>query len=99
MANNEENDLNELSPSFFCALTTVAPYENPFDPIDDFDKWYDYDVNVLGLNSSAYLARIFRDSEQFTEEERELAKEDAIDEIIKYDFLNIYRKVKKPNKA
>ena len=88
---------NDLSSSFVCALTTAAPYENPFDPIEEFDKWYDYDINVLGLNSSAYLARIFRDSDEFTPEERELAKERAIDEIIKYDFLNIYRKVKRSN--
>lgn len=95
MAETNKNDHDELSSSFVCALTTVAPLENPYDPIDDFKRWYDYDTNVLQLNSSAYLARIFRDSDEFSDEERELAKERAIDEIIKYDFMNIYRKVKR----
>lgn len=95
MTENNKTDQASISPSFVCALTTVAPYENPYDPIDEFGKWFDYDTTVLHLNSAAYLARIFRDSDEFTDEEREIAKEQAIDEIIKYDFLNIYKKVKR----
>lgn len=83
--------------NFVCAITTTGDYANPFDPIEEFDEWYDYDMNVLHLNTSAYLARIFRDSDEFTDQEREEAKEAAIDEIIKYDFLNIYTKVKRAN--
>ncbi len=94
LSNSNQKSLS----SFVCAITTTGDYANPFDPIEEFDDWYDYDMNVLHLNSAAYLARIFRDSDELTDQEREEAKEAAIDEIIKYDFMNIYAKIKRPNK-
>lgn len=72
-----------------CALTTV---DNPYDPFENFGSWYLYDMTV-GHNCSAYLARIARTSDQFTDEENEIEIERAIDEIMKYDFSGIYRKV------
>lgn len=72
-------------------LTTV---DNPFDPFDNFSSWYMFDVEN-GYNSCSYLARIAKTSEQFTDLENEEEIERAIDEIIEYDFRNIYVKVKK----
>ena len=72
-------------------LTTV---DNPFDPFDNFSSWYMFDVES-GYNSCAYLARIAKTSEQFTDLENEEEIERAIDEIIKYDFMNMYVKVKR----
>ena len=72
-------------------LTTV---DNPYDPIDDFLNWYMFDVEK-GYNSCSYLARIAKTSEQFTDLENEEEIERAIDEIIKYDFMNMYVKVKR----
>lgn len=72
-----------------CALTT---FDNPYDPFTQFDAWYRFDCDK-GYNSCAYLARIARTSDQFSEEENETEIERAIDEIIKYDFMNVYRKV------
>lgn len=74
-----------------CALTTI---DNPFDPIDQFDEWYLYDMQK-GYSSCAYLARIARTSDALTDAENEREIERAIDEIIKYDFMNIYKKVKR----
>lgn len=37
-----------------CALTT---FDNPFDPFEQFDLWYQYDTDK-GYNSCAYLDRI-----------------------------------------
>ncbi len=74
-----------------CMLTT---FDNPFDPFEQFDSWFLFDVEK-GYNSCAYLARIARTSEQFSDEENDKEIERAIDEIIKYDFMNIYKKVKK----
>lgn len=72
-----------------CRLTT---FDNPFDPFDQFDEWLNYDV-MHGYNSCALLARVLKTSNQFTDQENADAVEDAIDEIIKYDFENIYKKV------
>ena len=73
------------------ALTT---FDNPYDPFDDYTHWFLFDVEHC-YNSSAYLARIAKTSDQFTDEENNAEIEKAIDEIIKYDFMNIYKKVKR----
>lgn len=73
-----------------CMLTTV---DNPFNPFEQFTSWFLFDIEK-GYNSCAYLGRIARISDQFSEEENAQEIERAIDEIIKYDFMNIYKKVK-----
>lgn len=72
-----------------CMLTT---FDNPYDPFTQFEKWFLFDTEK-GYNTCAYLGRIVRTSDEFTDEENEQANERAIDEIIKYDFRNIYKKV------
>jgi len=74
-----------------CALTT---FDNPFDPFEQFSDWFRFDVDQ-GYYSCAYLARIAKTSEQFSDEENNQEIERAIDEIIKHDFRNIYKKVKR----
>lgn len=73
-----------------CMLTTI---DNPFDPFDEFGSWYQFDCDK-GYNSCSYLARIARNSDQLSDKENEREIERAIDEIIKYDFMNIYKKVR-----
>ena len=72
-----------------CALTTI---DNPFNPFEQFTSWFLFDEEK-GYHSSAYLGRIARTSDQLSDEENNQEIERAIDEIIKYDFTNIYRKV------
>lgn len=74
-----------------CRLTT---FDNPFDPFEQFTSWFLFDEEK-GYHTCAYLGRIARTSDQLTDEENEAEVERAIDEIIKYDFLNIYKKVKR----
>lgn len=71
-----------------CALTT---FDNPFDPFEQFTSWFKFD-EANGYQSTSYLARIARTSDEFTEEENNKEIERAIDEIIKYDFRHIYTK-------
>lgn len=78
-----------------CMLTTI---DNPFDPFEQFTSWFLFDAEK-GYNSCSYLARIARTSDQFTEEENNKEVERAIDEIIKNDFMNIYKKVTKQQKT
>ena len=72
-----------------CALTTV---DNPYNPFEQFLSWFLFDEEK-GYHSCAYLGRIARTSDQLSDEENNQEIERAIDEIIKYDFTNIYRKV------
>ena len=79
-----------------CALTT---FDNPFSPFEQFTSWWLFDEEK-GYHSSAYLGRIARTSDQLSDEENDREIERAIDEIVKHDFLNIYRKVTmNPSKA
>lgn len=73
------------------ALTTI---DNLYDPFKQFDEWFLFDEEK-GYHSSAYLGRIARTSDQLSDEENRREVERAIDEIIKYDFRGIYKKVKR----
>lgn len=74
-----------------CMLTT---FDNPFNPFEQFKSWFAFDVEK-GYYSCSRLARIADLSDDLSEKERNDEIERAIDEIIKYDFLNIYKKVKR----
>ena len=73
-----------------CALTTT---DNPYDPFTQFDAWFRFDEDK-GYHSCAYLARIARTSDQLSAVENEQEIERAIDDIVKYNPLGIYKKVK-----
>ena len=73
-----------------CMLTT---FDNPYNPFTQFRKWFLFDTSK-GYNTSAYLARIARTSDELNDEENNQEIERAIDEIIKFDFRNIYKKVR-----
>ena len=72
-------------------LTTI---DNPYDPFDEFISWFMFDIEK-GYNSCGYLARIVKISDDMTQKEEYEAIEKAIDEIILYNPLNIYKKVRK----
>ena len=74
-----------------CRITT---FDNPFDPFSQFDQWFLYD-ETKGYHTCSYLGRIAKTSDEFTDEENAEEIERAIDEIIRYDFLNVYKKVKR----
>ena len=74
------------------AKVTLTTIDNPFDPFEQFTSWLLFDKEK-GYNSCEYLARIAHTSDQLSEEENDMEVERAIDEIIKYDFRNIYKKV------
>lgn len=72
-----------------CMLTTI---DNPFDPFEQFDSWFLYDVEK-GYNSCSYLARIAQITDDMTQQEEIVENERAIDEIIMMNPLGIYKKV------
>ena len=92
MLTNENESLLATEDEFM--LTTI---DNPFDPFEQFTNWFLFDVEK-GYNTCSYLARIARISDEFSEQENNKEIERAIDEIIKYGFMGIYKKVKRNNK-
>ena len=72
----------------------LTTFDNPFDPFEQFTSWFLFDVEK-GYNTCSHLARIAQLEDDFTQKEVDEEIERAIDEIIQYDFLNIYKKVKR----
>ena len=72
-----------------CALTT---FDNPFNPFENFDEWFSFDVQH-GYNTCGKLMRIAKVENNMSEVEYNNEIERAIDEIIQYDFVELYRKV------
>ena len=72
----------------------LTTYDNPFNPFEQFSSWFLFDVEK-GYNTCSYLARITKLSDEMSQQEEDEEVERAIDEIIKYDFMNIYKKVRK----
>ena len=72
-----------------CALTT---FDNPFNPFENFDEWFAFDIQH-GYNTCGKLMRIANVENNMSEVEYNNEIERAIDEIIQYDFVELYRKV------
>lgn len=89
MTNDSTNET--LTESIECRLTTI---DNPYDPFAQFIDWFMFDVEK-GYNSCGKLDRIVKLSDDMTQKEIDEEIERAIDEIIKYDFLDLYKKVKR----
>lgn len=70
-------------------LTTI---DNPFDPFTQWDDWKRYDEDMKYFTCS-YLARITKTSDDLSDADNELAIENAINEIVQFNILGIYRKV------
>lgn len=73
-------------------VALITTIDNPYDPYEQFDEWYTFDMDN-GYNTCAYLDRVSFTSEALSEQENNQELERAIDEMIKFDFLNMYRKV------
>ena len=70
-------------------LTTI---DNPFNPFTQYNEWYAFD-QAAGYDTTGFLARIARTSDDLSEADQNLAIEQAIDEIVNENVLGIYTKV------
>lgn len=75
-------------------ITTI---DNPFNPFDDFNSWFMYDIEK-GYYTSSKLARLVNLTDDMTEIEETEEIERAIDNLIKIDPLDLYIKVEKETK-
>lgn len=71
-------------------LTTV---DNPYNPFDDFTSWFMFDVE-MGYNTCSHLARVAKITDDMSQKEISDEIDRAMDLIIEYDFLDIYKKIK-----
>jgi hypothetical protein len=72
-------------------LTTV---DNPFNPFTQFDEWRVWDERT-GYNTLSYLGRVVITSDELSEADQDLAREQAIDEIVNANG-GLYKKVAAP---
>ena len=72
----------------------LSTKDNPYNPFEDFKKWYDYDSDCK-YNSCGILDIITGDTSKLSPTEEALKTEMAIDSFIESDPLNLYIKVQK----
>lgn len=72
----------------------LSTIDNPFNPFEDYSSWLMFDKEK-GYDSAERLMRIAKLTDDMTQKEENEEIERAIDEIIKYDILNVYVKVSK----
>lgn len=77
--------MEELNDTKEFALTTS---DNPFNPIEKFDEWYEYDEEK-GYHTCSYLARIAKISPGLSDTYNDDIIETAIDEIVRENLIGI----------
>lgn len=74
-----------------CMITTI---DNPYDYFTDFVNWFMFDTEK-GYNTCSYLARLAEVTDSMSQPEINKEIERCVDDMIKYDFMNIYKKIYK----
>ena len=72
-------------------LTSI---DNPFDPFSQYDEWKDFDSR-LGYYSEELVARVLVTSDEFPDSRQQSDYEEAIDTVLEYDVLKVFKKVSK----
>jgi len=72
------------------AMLTTS--DNPHSPFTEFEDWLAFDTRH-GYNTLPYLARVMVTSSEISDPDQSLAIGQAIDEIIFFNLLGIYKKV------
>ena len=74
-----------------CMLSTI---DNPFNPFDNFDEWFAYDV-FFGYHCCELVGQFAQISSDLSQNANHREIESAIDAVIREDPLNIYTKIVK----
>lgn len=72
-----------------CALTTK---DNKWDYFKQPDEWASYDA-ITGYRATSMMGRFAHTSSDISYEENAREVERAIDDIIKYDVVGVFKKV------
>lgn len=74
----------------------VTTVDNPYNPFTEYDEWLAFDER-MGYHTTAFVARLLNTSDELSEADQLLAYELAVDEIVKFNVLGIYRKATRPD--
>lgn len=69
------------------ALTTS---DNKFDPIKEFDEWYEFDEKEKGYHTCSYLAKMAHTCDAFSDSLNDEIIEQAIDDIVEQNLLGLF---------
>lgn len=70
----------------------VTTVDNPYDPRTDYLSWYTWD-NDHGYHTTAYLARVLAETDDYPQEYNDRLVEMAIDEMIAVHADGLYKKL------
>ena len=71
---------------------TATTVDNPFNPFEDFNSWFLFDIEK-GYYTSSKLGRLTNLRDDMTEKEENEEVERAVDRLIEIDPLDIYIKL------
>ncbi|MDR2395836.1 MAG: hypothetical protein LBD57_04485 [Endomicrobium sp.] len=70
----------------------LSTLDNPYNPYEDFDKWYLYD-ETSGYHTCGYLARLVATSYDLSEEDQDDAIRIAMESMLETNVTGNYFKV------
>jgi hypothetical protein len=73
-------------------MKRLTTKDNPYDPFTQFDKWNAFDTQN-GYNTLSLLARLCVSNDEETEEQAEQDYAQAVDDVMKYANIGIYKVV------
>lgn len=77
--------------------TWLTTLDNPFDPFYECDDWTRYDEDH-GYFTNNLIARVANVSDEMSDDAYNFQIEQAVDELVKFNVLGIYRKAIKGEK-
>ena len=76
----------------------LSTKDNPFNPFTQFKEWNTWDTQA-GYHTLSILGRLVVTSDSLSEAQQSFAIEQAIDEVIQADVLDVFIKVTQPTPA
>ena len=68
--------------------------DNPYDPFDDFDNWYAYDIQH-GYRTTETLAYFAATSDDYSDEENQKIVNEAVEKMVNAPYFIEYIKVER----
>lgn len=67
----------------------LSTSDNPYNPITNFDEWFEFDYKEKGYNTCQYLASIANTGEGLSDDLNLFIINRAIDEIVDFNLIGL----------